>query len=540
MSFLNRVIDPDVLRHRAPDGTRTQYLPVSGDGVIDREDPNDVESVDALDKRVDEINSATLDYSPTRLSSFCDDGCDKGCVDVPESVPDISSDDALSDVRKSFASITDTLANVQSTLTNYSGEMWVDRMTAIYSSAGFDIDGITTATADVYDKLTAAASASEDAGNEALAANRIAVQSLRNSLADRADHRVNSVDLLMMPLSMVSVPWMAFEAGTTLYSLWKSNAAENAGPEIIEAVKPTLLAAADTNDAAVQELIAALEAWEVTANAKAVSMPTTTKAKTDVPAEDKKDTDPRDDEKMPLVVPKTVTTGDTTPAAPTTTVPASNNKSIRDQLGDLLDKYQQQTPTNTTQPAAMPSMPDLGSMVPNFGEMIPDVSGLADAVEPMVSAAEEPLTEPMSEELPADAETEDDPEGVTEGDTAARTVQLDDRAVEFPNAELADVAQRMVDDPELSVLDAAEQAGYELPPEGEPLGESIPPSQVREGDIIATGNENGVYVGDGQVLMEGGEVVPLNDVVEFGDGQGIFRLAEPDAPVDGETPPVLV
>lgn len=113
---------------------------------------------------------------------------------------------------------------------------------------------------------------------------------------------------------------------------------------------------------------------------------------------------------------------------------------------------------------------------------------------------------------------------------AGRTVDVGGgRSVEFPNARIADTVRNMVDaEPQnpKSVYMAASEAGVNLPPMGQDIGSQVPPSLLREGDVVSsTGGNMGVYLGNGDVLMESGETKPLGEVSTFdGPNQGYFRL----------------
>jgi len=113
---------------------------------------------------------------------------------------------------------------------------------------------------------------------------------------------------------------------------------------------------------------------------------------------------------------------------------------------------------------------------------------------------------------------------------AGRTVDVGGgRSVEFPNARIADTVRNMVDaEPQnpKSVYMAASEAGVNLPPMGQDIGSQVPPSLLREGDVVSsTGGNMGVYLGNGDVLMESGEIKPLGEVSAFdGPNQGYFRL----------------
>ncbi|BBY98355.1 hypothetical protein [Mycolicibacterium fallax] len=122
-------------------------------------------------------------------------------------------------------------------------------------------------------------------------------------------------------------------------------------------------------------------------------------------------------------------------------------------------------------------------------------------------------------------------------DEQKRTVQLPDgKTVTFPNEKLADMVRTMAaSNPEnpVSLYDAADRAGFQLPPMGTDIGQPVPPMDVQPGDVVKGADGTGVAIGNGEVLMESGEVKPIEEVAKVDSaGHGIFRLetTEADAP----------
>jgi hypothetical protein len=148
--------------------------------------------------------------------------------------------------------------------------------------------------------------------------------------------------------------------------------------------------------------------------------------------------------------------------------------------------------------------------------------------------------------------TDDAAAPVTDGDAPAeptdeqkRTVQLPDgRQVTFPTAEHAELVKAMLNSsPEnpVSLYAAADKAGFTLPPMGQDIGTPVPPMDVSPGDIVKGADGTGVSIGNGEVLMESGEIKPVEDVAKVGEaGHGIFRLetADASAPAPGAAPVV--
>ncbi|MGP9760919.1 hypothetical protein [Corynebacterium sp. AOP12-C2-36] len=85
----------------------------------------------------------------------------------------------------------------------------------------------------------------------------------------------------------------------------------------------------------------------------------------------------------------------------------------------------------------------------------------------------------------------------------------------------------------IEILDAAAEAGIELESYGEMLED---PTEAKAGDVVISSKGSGFYLGDGSVLLESGEVVPLGDVLELRPPQsGIFRLELPELPDEVDT-----
>lgn len=135
----------------------------------------------------------------------------------------------------------------------------------------------------------------------------------------------------------------------------------------------------------------------------------------------------------------------------------------------------------------------------------------------------------------------------TDGDTPSFTARVDGMTgeVTFDNKQIADMVANIADNatPEhpIGLLDAAREAGLPANDFGDMLHD---PTQAKPGDLIVGELGNGVYLGDGQVLMETGEVKELADVLRIREpDSGVFRLdvgdGEADSPDDegGEDAP---
>lgn len=109
-------------------------------------------------------------------------------------------------------------------------------------------------------------------------------------------------------------------------------------------------------------------------------------------------------------------------------------------------------------------------------------------------------------------------------------VTVDDpRLLEMMNIVGSDAS----DDSPVEILEAAESAGVPLSSYGEMLED---PTDAEAGDVVISSKGNGFYLGDGQVLMENGEVKPIADVLELRPPQsGIFSLELPELPDEAAT-----
>lgn len=221
------------------------------------------------------------------------------------------------------------------------------------------------------------------------------------------------------------------------------------------------------------------------------------------------------------------------------------------------------TPTSSMTPAAFDSLmgnqPETAAAPELFeGTEVPtdDASSDSDTTDPLGDDSD--VTDPETvTDSTDDPETKDDSPDtsdgepaapVTEGDAPAeptdeqkRTVQLPDgRQVTFPSEKLADMVRAMVasgtENP-TSVYQAADQAGFTLPPVGQDIGTPVPPMDVQPGDVVKGADGNGVSIGNSEVLMENGDVKPIEDVAKVGEaGHGIFRLETADAPSTAPAP----
>jgi hypothetical protein len=176
--------------------------------------------------------------------------------------------------------------------------------------------------------------------------------------------------------------------------------------------------------------------------------------------------------------------------------------------------------------AVAPPAPAPGAATPRPGALGADMKPLDKDGDGKVDDDAVPATkENMTDEdgNPKEVET-----AVTIGDDLHKVTCDDPRLLEMMNA----VGTA---DGDLPILDAAKEAGVDLESYGEMLD---PPTDAKPGDVVISSKGNGFYLGDGEVLMESGEVKPLEDVLELRPPQsGIFRLDLPELPDEVDDTP---
>lgn len=154
--------------------------------------------------------------------------------------------------------------------------------------------------------------------------------------------------------------------------------------------------------------------------------------------------------------------------------------------------------------------------------------------------ADPPAGEPGAvEAAPASLPGEGDP---GEG---SKTATVDGKPVDFSDPRTAKMATALAPTdgtPAPTLEKAAGDAGFKIPPLGQDIGAPVTAADMRPGDLVVGADARGVFLGDGNVLVDG-EVRPIGDVAVFtGEHQGIFRLdsdaagADPGAPVPAPGP----
>ena len=85
------------------------------------------------------------------------------------------------------------------------------------------------------------------------------------------------------------------------------------------------------------------------------------------------------------------------------------------------------------------------------------------------------------------------------------------------------------------ILDAAEASGLDL----EDYGQKIDTLALKSGDVVL-GTDTGMYIGEGNVLTEGGEVKKLVDVMDYRvSNPEVYRLDVPELPSSDDVIPVV-
>lgn len=157
------------------------------------------------------------------------------------------------------------------------------------------------------------------------------------------------------------------------------------------------------------------------------------------------------------------------------------------------------------------------------------------------------VTGPAAVKATPAGHSDNGPQGAPPVNPASNTTEIGGRKWTFDNPKLANLAHGLTgtDGPgHKSIYQAAEEAGFKMPPPGQDIGQNVPVNQLKPGDVVmGANNHNGVFLGvvDNQAMAinEAGKVVPLSDIAQFdGPHQGFFRLADDGAPATPVTQPV--
>lgn len=106
--------------------------------------------------------------------------------------------------------------------------------------------------------------------------------------------------------------------------------------------------------------------------------------------------------------------------------------------------------------------------------------------------------------------------------------------VEFPNQPSADLAEDLAGDGSMTLRDAAAEAGFEVPGDGQDIGTAVDPVDLQPGDVVSDSSGDYLYLGDDRAIGSDGEIKEFGeDFPTFDDAhQGFFRMDAGDAGED--------
>lgn len=115
---------------------------------------------------------------------------------------------------------------------------------------------------------------------------------------------------------------------------------------------------------------------------------------------------------------------------------------------------------------------------------------------------------------------------LTGEDTSGVVAEVGGEDVSFPDQKTADLAEAMQGEGGVTLRDAASDLGFNLPPEGQDIGQSIDPVDLRPGDVMSTSDGDYLYLGDEMMLDSSGETHEMEEVAKFdgGPAEGFFRM----------------
>ncbi|MCK0441108.1 hypothetical protein MUG78_17045 [Gordonia alkaliphila] len=194
------------------------------------------------------------------------------------------------------------------------------------------------------------------------------------------------------------------------------------------------------------------------------------------------------------------------------------------------------------QPAAV-KKPDLAAKPAAPAAAVPKAADQPNKAEAPAASKPAPAVPPKAA---VPATTAPSPGAADKVDTAAadtdergsHKVKVGEHEVSLPSAKHADLLKQMMStdgQQHPSVREAAQRAGFDLPPENSDIGQRVPsPAKLQPGDVIIGDKAQGVYTGDGRVYTTDGKEIPLSKMSMSGPHQGLFHLAGGD---DGGDPP---
>lgn len=552
---------------KPPAEGRTRFYPVTGNGNYD-----DNADVDGLDKATQELNTELFGYDTERVRSFHDTHCPNGCVETitkPAAMTPTLADQYLTDVDNA-------LSRTSAVLNTYAEEPWVQVLIQQRYGAGTDFD-----LADLQDKLETVSTAagkmletSNTAAGHAHSLLRDTVKHTRANLAKGYSEGEPGFSwtataagaVAGLPGGLLGAGVGAASAGLAS-SIWNDRFPSDIAAALetnLDSAASAAKSALQDNDDAVEEfnraiadfagedanlperIFPAVRDWLSSAGDKVKEVGSKL---ADTAGDLLDDLLPETDGSTPTITdpgtPDTPTLS--APSVPTDTPSGTpRSASTSDPLRSLWDAASSAVPNLGSSPLGSTPMPDLGSALgqtptaatPLASTSADDVPMSDAAFDELMGEGDEPADELFEELEPAedtdgsaDAEepvdgTEDEPPvPETSDDRQARTVELPDgRSVTFPTTAHAELVRDMLGG--TTLRDAEMSAGFT--PDG---GEPVPAADVRVGDVVRGVDGCGVVVSDSEVLMEDGEIRPLEDVLRVETAEhGVFRLDAADAP----------
>jgi hypothetical protein len=208
--------------------------------------------------------------------------------------------------------------------------------------------------------------------------------------------------------------------------------------------------------------------------------------------------------------------------------PKADPAKIDDPLKKLQDEQKKDALANPAVPGTAAST--------DPAEKKTDPTAAATAATPAALGKTAPMPGQGGNEVPIDK-----PVVATGLPTDSNTSTIGGKDRTFDSPKLAAMAQSLADantgeGPRVgkTVEQAASEAGLTVPPPGQDIGAPVNGiSDLKPGDVIMSEPDNAVYLGDGDVVTEQGEIKPLSDVtagMADTDRGGMFRLADDGSP----------
>lgn len=548
----------------------------------------DVAQVDKLDALTDDLNVKTFGYDSEDVRSFHDGICQHGCVHTITEPSTLTTELADS----YYAAVHDALGETISSLNAAADEQWV---AVLIDKRYSNLSNIQDQVSVISESCGKMLGTSNKAAAEAHSLLRNTVKKTRADLANGYANGESGFSWTATAAGAVAglrggiLGAGAGALGAGLVSgLWNDRFPEDVKEALdtrLDAAASKATAALEDNDAAVKLFKAMVESpgsanlpgetiftkaknalgdvWDTATTAVGNVLPDEIHGAGDLPSLGDITTDPI----SPLGTNTDTPPGTTTPTKNTSQIsplgtqsPLSNlasplgNMPTTSPMSDMgTSPLGSTTPTESMTPAAFDAlMGDDTTDAPELfeGEEVSDEEQISPLGDDHAAAAEDTDTDESDaaetnateEEVITDESgepiTEDEPEQPELTDEEKRTVELPDgRSVIFPTAEHAEMVKALLaagTETPTTVYAAADAAGFTLPPVGQDIGSPVPPMDVREGDIISGAEGTGVAIGNGEVLMENGDIRPIEEVSRVdAPGHGIFRLdATADVPAD--------